>query len=293
MMVQRTGRIAVGMVCLALGFATAARADSVVREEKTYTVSGTPDVSLRTFDGAIQVRSGTDPNVHVVIERHATSDAEARALQVDAEQSGNRITIEVKRPRGFSLHWFGESPHANLIVTVPRTTNLTAASGDGSVDAQNVSGRISLHSGDGAVTGAGLKGDIEVDTGDGSVRLEGLDGTLQGRSGDGSIHAAGRLAAVNLRTGDGSIGLVLGQGSTMSGDWSIATGDGSIKVDLPASFDADVDAHSGDGSVSVEGGLKLTVTGTLGSSRHELRGTLGKGGHLLSLRSGDGSIVLR
>lgn len=293
MLVARASRIVIGTLCLVVSVATLARAEYVSRDEKTYSVSGTPEVALSTFDGAIEVRSWNQPTVHVTIERHAMTEAEAKAIEVDAQQQGNQITVQVRKPRGLSFHWFGQSPSAHLIVSVPRTTNLRASSGDGAVTANDIAGRVSLHSGDGNITAMNLQGDVEVNTGDGAVHLDGLNGTLQARSGDGSIRVAGRLSAVNVRTGDGSIGLALDEGSAMSADWNITTGDGSVSVDLPDHFNAEVDAHSGDGSVSLGGGLKLTIQGTLRSPRHTLRGTLGTGGHLLSVRSGDGSIVLK
>jgi hypothetical protein len=270
-----------------------ASAAYVSRDEKTFAVHGTPDVTLQTFDGSIEVRSWDQSSVHVTIERHAQTEAEAKALQVETRQDGNQITVEVKRPSGFSFHWFGQSPSARLIVSVPRTANLAAASGDGSVSASDITGRMHLHSGDGSITGSRLNGDLEVDTGDGSVKLDGISGTLQARSGDGSVHAQGKLSAVNVRTGDGSIALALDSGSAMNGDWSIATGDGSVSLDLPSDFNAEVDAHSGDGDVSIAGGLKLMISGPMKVPRHDLRGTLGHGGHMLSVRSGDGSIVLK
>lgn len=293
MLAAKASRIVIGTLCLVVGLATLARAEYVSRDEKSYSVSGTPEVALGTFDGSIEVRSWNQATVHVTIERHAATEAEAKAIEVDAQQQGNQITVQVRRPRGLSLHWFGQSPSAHLIVSVPRMSNVRASSGDGSITANDIAGRVSLHSGDGSITAANLQGDIDVNTGDGSVRLDGLNGTLQARSGDGSIRAAGRLSAVNVRTGDGSIGLALDQGSAMSGDWSVTTGDGSVSIDLPDNFNAELDAHSGDGGVSLGAGLKLTVEGTLHSPRHTLRGTLGSGGHLLTVRSGDGSIVLK
>jgi hypothetical protein len=67
------------------------------------------------------------------------------------------------------------------------------------------------------------------------------------------------------------------------------TGDGSVTVDLPDSFDAELDAHTGDGRVSVSDEL---LSGTTQTSRRSIRGRLGEGGHALHLRSGDGSIRL-
>jgi hypothetical protein len=72
-------------------------------------------------------------------------------------------------------------------------------------------------------------------------------------------------------------------------DWNITTGDGSVTLELPEHFDAELDARTGDGRVSIDGDLSETVE----SSRRSVRGRLGTGGRALRLRTGDGSIMLR
>jgi hypothetical protein len=85
----------------------------------------------------------------------------------------------------------------------------------------------------------------------------------------------------------------------MSGNWEISTGDGSVTLFLPPNFDADVDAHTGDGSVrselDVDGNdqLERDGDGNSNSSRRSLKGRLGAGGNTLRVRSGDGTIRLR
>jgi len=291
MSLQRMARVVAGVVWVVAGvvpLAHAGGAPYVGREEKTFSVSGTPDVTLRTFDGGIQVRTWNRREVHVTIERHAADESDAKALEVDTRQDGNRITVDVRQP-AFQFFSFGEHRYVNLIVSVPATTDLSAHSGDGEITVDGVSGRIGLDSGDGRVAASNLHGDLDVHTGDGSVRVDGLQGTLHARSGDGSVHAGGRLSVVDVRTGDGSVTLDLDPGSVMSADWQVASGDGSISVGLPPAFDAEVDAHTGGGTIALNG-VQLTVSGRL---RHDrVHGTLGKGGHLLTLHSGDGSVSL-
>jgi DUF4097 and DUF4098 domain-containing protein YvlB len=292
MSMSRFARVAAGLLWLAAGFVPVAHADTryVSREEKNFTVSGAPDVALRTFDGSIEVRTWDKADVHVTIERHAFDEADAKAIEVDARQDGNRIVVEVRKPAGEMFNWFGmRSRRANLIVSVPRSSALSATSGDGSIDVDGVNGKVDLHSGDGSIAASGVKGDLNVSTGDGSIRVQNLDGALQARSGDGSVRADGRLSAVDVRTGDGSVAVTAAAGSAMTGDWNFVTGDGSVRLGLPADFAAEVDAHTGDGAVSIEG-LSLKVSGTL--RRNAVRGTLGNGGRMLTLRSGDGSITL-
>jgi hypothetical protein len=78
----------------------------------------------------------------------------------------------------------------------------------------------------------------------------------------------------------------------MEEDWDITTGDGGVTLYLPKGFNAQVDAHTGDGSIRNE----LEIAGG-DSPRNErqrtLRGRLGDGGRSLRIRTGDGSIRLR
>src|SRR5689334_8935462 len=61
-------------------------AKHVERDVKTFNTSGTPTVSLSTFDGSIEVRAWDKPQVEVVIERRAASKELADTIQVEATQ---------------------------------------------------------------------------------------------------------------------------------------------------------------------------------------------------------------
>ena len=85
----------------------------------------------------------------------------------------------------------------------------------------------------------------------------------------------------------------------MAEDWEITTGDGGVTVYLPGGFSAQVDAHTGDGSIRNE--LQIDGQGIevekdsedRDERRRTLRGRLGDGGRNLRIRTGDGSIRLR
>ena len=72
----------------------------VAHEEKRFRVSGTPSLSLDTFDGSLEVRSWDRDEILIEIEKRGPDRAQAEAIQVRAEQVGNTITIDVKRPAG-------------------------------------------------------------------------------------------------------------------------------------------------------------------------------------------------
>ena len=98
---SRTGSV-LGISVLALGSAACSidvRGEGIVtREEKRFTVTGAPDLNLRTFDGSIQVKSWDRNEVLVEIERRGPDAQTAEALVVNATQDGNRIVVEAPGP---------------------------------------------------------------------------------------------------------------------------------------------------------------------------------------------------
>lgn len=263
----------------------------ITRDEKRFTVSATPEVHLTTFDGAIEIRSGADGAVLLEIEKRGPTEEEINKLQVDVKQDGNRIDVEVKKPPTEVVFGFGHmTPTAKLIVTMPKSANVVARSGDGSIRIEHVNGHLDLHTGDGSIKANSIGGDVTLQTGDGSVALDGITGRLDLQTSDGSVTVAGAPDVARVHTGDGSITFRAESGAAMKDDWSFTTGDGSISIYLPNDFSAEVDASTGDGSVHSE----LTVSGSSDDREHRsLRGQLGQGGKLLKVRTGDGSIRLR
>ena len=266
--------------------------DSMVREEKRFTVSANPELSIRTFDGAVRVRSWDRNEVLLEIERRGPDKQTAEALVVNATQEGNRLVIDAPSPEGQRgvIH-FGswQSPSVALTVTVPRRLTIAARTGDGSITVDDLVGTVALDSGDGSIRALRIDGRIRVHTGDGSINISDAVGLVEADSGDGSIELGGRFEGVDIRTGDGSVRADIHDGSVMKSDWNIGTGDGGIMLRLPTNLDAELDAHSGDGRVRADG-----ISGPARSRDDDdsgtLRGRLGKGGRTLRLRSGDGSI---
>ncbi len=271
---------------------------SVVNEEKRFPVTGAVDLSVRTFDGSVEVRSWDRNEVLVRIERRAASAEDAKALTVETRQDGNRIVIEA--PERDSARFgrrssfrFGvwQSPSVSFIVTAPRQVTLAVRTGDGSIAAGELAGTITLQTGDGSIRADRLEGEVRANTGDGSIEVDGVRGKVDLDSGDGSIRVVGRLEDVRVHSGDGAVTVEAAEGSAMKNEWSLTTGDGAIAVRLPTGFDAEVDAQSGDGQVTAEGISQDAPRND--DERNVARGRLGKGGHTIHVRSGDGAITIR
>jgi hypothetical protein len=262
---------------------------AVAREERVLTVTGAPELDIRTFDGSIQVRSWDEPNVRVEIERRGPDSQNAAALVVNVTQTGNRIVVEAPRPSGSSGFRFGPGRSVHFVVMTPKRMTLAARTGDGSITVETLTGTIDLTTGDGAIRANDLEGRLKAHTGDGSIRADRLSGSVDADTGDGAIDLTGRLDGVTLKTGDGSIRLTAEDGSMISSPWTLATGDGAIDLRVPEAMNADLDAQTNDGRITADDVFGLPVA----RGRNNLQGRVGAGGPVLRLRTGDGSIAIR
>ncbi|MBI2222365.1 MAG: DUF4097 family beta strand repeat protein [Acidobacteria bacterium] len=293
-------RIAALVATVVLGLAAGActvRVDSeehTAREEKRFKVAAEPEVRVATFDGSIEVHSWDRDEVLVEVEKRGPDEEALKSIRVRAEQQGNRIEVDVTRPSGRD-NFVGIGIHigtaARLTVTVPRRVVLQVRSGDGSIRADRLEGRIELRTSDGSVRADEVKGTLDVETHDGSITADEVDGEATLSTRDGGINVSGRLSILKAKTGDGSVTIRADRGSVMAAGWSIITEDGAVAVYLPEPFAAEVDAQTDDGRVRSD--FELEAEREDGHRRRWVRGKIGGGGHQLRIRTGDGSISLR
>jgi DUF4097 and DUF4098 domain-containing protein YvlB len=296
------GGIACAILLAGAALVPAASAEEVV---KSYTVSGRANVHVDTNDGSVRVTTSSDSKqVEFRVEYHGLELG--KNLRVDSHQDGDRVELTARMTAHWGFSWGHNSRGLHIEVRMPQDADLQVDTGDGSVETQAINGTVNVHTGDGSVkayslngtidlhtsdgsiTAEGMKGDIRLRTGDGSIEARDIDGKVEADSGDGHIRIAGRFDALNVKTGDGSVDTRVMTGSKMASSWSIRTGDGSVDLVLPGDFQADIDATTGDGHISL--GIPVTVEGTF--SKSEIRGKMNGGGQALTIHTGDGSIRL-
>src|SRR5215475_12861624 len=249
--------------------AACAKAPAAQAEEwtKSYTVSGRVNVHVDTNDGSVRVYTADTKQVELkVIYNGYTLD---KNLTIESKQDGDRVNFSARE----TMHW-SWGIHVNrqlrLEVRMPRNADLNVDSGDG---------RIRV---------AGAKGQIKLRTGDGSIEGRDLDGQINADSGDGHITLDGRFDTLNIKTGDGSINAHAQPGSKVINAWSIRTGDGSVDLTLPGDLNANIDASTNDGRISL--GIPVMVDGQFSNS--QIHGKMNGGGQSLTIHTGDGSIRL-
>jgi DUF4097 and DUF4098 domain-containing protein YvlB len=236
---------------------------------------------------------------------------QAQQLQDELENevvegsAGGVVTVKVTGParaefRGVTIGMH-ISPTARLRVAVPRNSNVEATSGDGSIRAEAIEGKLTLTTTDGSVSGTRLSGEIQIRSGDGSIRLDNVTGTLDLETTDGSIGIDAKPTVLKARTGDGSIRATIEPDTVMADNWDLSTSDGTVVVTLPGAFNGELDAETSDGVVRTTHPLLDDVNngerrrdGENSDERRERRRTLrskiGDGGKVLRIRTGDGSI---
>jgi hypothetical protein len=271
---------------------------------KSFTISGRANVRVNTNDGSVRVSAGDSKQVEFRVEY--TGYEVGKNLRIDTHQDGDHVELTARITGHWGFSWGGNSRRLHIEVKMPKDADLHVETGDGAVEAWGINGNVAVHTGDGSVkantlngiidlhTNDGsitvdtLKGDIKLRTGDGSIEARDLDGKCDADSGDGHIRLAGRFDSLNIKTGDGSVDTRVLPGSKMQSTWNIRTGDGSVDLVLPGDFQANIDASTGDGHISM--GMPVTVEGTFSNS--QIHGKMNGGGQPLFIHTGDGSIRL-
>jgi DUF4097 and DUF4098 domain-containing protein YvlB len=258
--------------------------------ERSLSVSGSPNVSVATGSGFIHLKPGSDNQVHVIGHVHAghgwmSGDVESRVQQIinnpPITQNGNDITIGKTHDndlfRNISIDYD---------VTLPRGSNINAATGSGDMTIDNVGATLKAQTGSGNVRATGIQGQSTLGTGSGDLELhQAGPGDVRAETGSGSVRLFGITGALKASTGSGDI-QVEGNPTT---DWKLSTGSGSINMGLGSNAKFNLIADTGSGSVSVS--QPITMQGSL--NKHHISGSVNGGGPTIRANTGSGDITIR
>ena len=257
----------IGLIALAVALIGAVPANAA-QWAKTYNISGEPDLRVETSDANIRVDTSDQKTIEVnVISAHYKIGP--GGLQIEEHQTGDRVEINVRFPRGFHVMDIGNH-RVDINVRMPQK------------------GRVNLRTGDGNIELTSFGGEMELSSGDGSETLHGVDGKLHASTGDGHITADGRFDVLDLKTGDGHLDIRAANGSTIADEWTMRTGDGNVRLQLPENLAADLYLHTGDGHIDVD--VPMTTEGRI--KQNDVHGKMNGGGKLMTIHTGDGSISI-
>lgn len=252
-------------------------------------------LGVKHFNGPIDVRETSGDRVEF---RATRIGRRSEDVTFEVENSSGGVTIcsvyrgrnicDDDRGRGWGWYRNEGPPTTRLTILLPKGVRLDANTGNGAISVDKASNDVELHTGNGDVRLSMTAGTVDVTSGNGDVDIDGATGTVRATTGNGRVYVTTASGPVNVRTGNGAIDVRM-KTITGSGDMTFSTGNGRVTVALPEGFNGEIDASTGHGDFRSD--FEIRVLGRLNPRR--VRGTIGNGGRLIRMSSGNGQLELR
>ena len=252
--------------------------------QKTYSVNGSPSLTIETSDSGLEIAScGECKEIRVQV--HAVRDL--NEYRLEERQDGDHVFFSFKeKPHVGIFNWRNEAG-TKVTVETPAHLDLDAKTADGNLTARELTGNLQVHSGDGSVTLEDVHGDLRLGSSDGNVVIRRASGALEARGSDGHMTIDGQFTGVQLHTSDGNLDITLAPGSQLNAASRIESSDGHVSVHVPSTLAADLDITTSDGHVDCS--LPLTMDHYDSRGNH-LQGHLNGGGTPLTVHTSDGNV---
>jgi hypothetical protein len=219
---------------------------------RTYTLPRDGQLEIVNSLGSIEVFPATGAAIEVLVRREVRSRSDEAAQEIlkglKIEEEISPSRVVVRSQRANELRGFMQSVRFNYRVNVPAGLTATVTTENGNVQIDNVQGTLSANSTNGSITGRGVSGPFHGRTVNGRIVLE-----LQ----------------------------------SVAGEVSLSTVNGPIRIALPIDANADLQANSVNGGVSVDETLVYKATER---ERTRVAGQLNAGGPKIILDATNGPI---
>ena len=256
-------------------------------------------LTVRNHNGPIDVRPATGTQVELRAEKRARyGNISDVAFNVGTGSSGDVTICSTFRgndpcDRDRDGRWRDDDNgrrHVTVAMTVlvPRGTQVRVSTGNGAVTVERVGGEVNATTGNGRVNVRNTEGAVRVSTGNGDVEVRDVAGAVRVTTGNGRVSVSTARGPVEARSGNGDLDVRM-TAVQASEDMTFSTGSGDVRVTLPADYNGDLDASTGNGSISSDFDLK--VEGRLSPRR--VRAAIGRGGARLRLSTGNGELEVR
>jgi hypothetical protein len=255
-------------------------------------------LTVRNHNGPIEVRPAAGTQVELRAEKRARyGNVTDVAFDIETGSRGD-VTIcstfrdnnpcdDDRRSRNDGDDWHRDVTVA-MTVLVPRGAQVRVATGNGAVSVERVVGEVNASTGNGRVSVLNIDGAVRVATGNGDVEVRDAKGAVRVTTGNGRVTVSTAQGPVEARSGNGDIDVRM-TALRPSEDMTFSTGSGNVRVTLPTDYNGELDASTGNGSISSDFDLK--IEGRMSPRR--VRATIGSGGARLRLATGNGGLELR
>lgn len=249
------GLVGLALILSACGGGAAPAGDNQATVSQSFAVDEDVTVTVSTYNGAIEIRTGSSDQVLVEVTKRGggKTDAEAKRDLDNIQLALNQAAGSVKL---VATHR-GQAPAdsaASFVVTVPAGAAVVASLTNGTIAVNGVKRDVTVTANNGDLTVRGVQeGTITARTTNGSVTLEGREvASLVASSSNGSVSFQGSVAESNAAN-------------------RIDVGNGSVSVTLPGDAQWGVDALTSNGVLTTDFTFQgnttpTSVKGTVGAS---------------------------
>jgi len=216
-----------------------------------FSISAISKIDIATSVGRIEVNGDATNEAEVKVFIRANNSEKELSKEKIEELLNENYSLEIKVENG-TLYAIAKETKSNNKKGLSISFEISVASkvdgqiktDVGSIQVQNIQGKIKGNSGTGSVKVEKCDGDINLKTGVGSISLNDLKGTAEISSGSGSIKAEDIAANLTVKTSVGSM-----QFNNISGLLKANSGTGSVKL---YNVQSGADIHTGIGSITIE-----------------------------------------
>ena len=279
--------IRAGAVALVFASPSVSASQELGRNQETWTWEGRVErgnwFRLNSVNGPVTVEASPDNRVHVRAEkevrRGSVSDVAFQVIQ-----SGGDVRVCALWRQDYcdeeGLHNRRNDDDRNdgqrrdvrvrFTVRVPAGVHVSAGTVNGEMRVRNVGGEVRANTVNGAVEVTNAEGQVRATTVNGAVDVSTRNGPVTATTVNGDIDV--KMSAVGR---DGAM--------------RFHTVNGTVRVEMPASIDADVEMETMHGRISSD--YPMQLRGRFGP--RSARGTIGRGGMRIELETLNGSVELR
>jgi hypothetical protein len=248
-------------------------------------------LTVRNIVGGISVVEASGDRVEVRAERTTRGRVDASDITFDVRESPSNTTICTVY-RGESAcgtqNFNNTRFNVRYTIAIPPRIRLRASTGNGELSVERAGAEVELRTGNGAIHIGQTEGSVTASTGNGDLEVESARGPVRVSSGNGRIFVSTSSGPVSAHTGNGDIDVRM-KTLPSDADMDFHSGSGAVRVTLPADFNGDVDASTGNGDLRTDFAIKLV--GRL--DPQHMRGTIGTGGGTIRLQTGNGRLEIR
>lgn len=272
------------------GFAAEAQGQPETnRKETRLDIAAGGSINIINNEGSIRLKAGSGRQVLLAYTLHSNK------VEVDQDSTPDKRRIEIRSHALPQQTPSSDEARVDLEVTVPAGTAVTVSTATAPINADGLTGDITLSSDTGKITVSGIgRSHLNVRSVAAPVELSHVSlGYVHVTSSGGGVQMMDVTGPkVNVATGSGNITY---QGDCSGvGDYLMTTHSGNIDVSLPESASVDLNAHSASGTVENDFPLKAkTHPVFVPKSGSSFAGTSNSGSSSVELRSFSGKIRVK